>query len=143
MPNQFKAAEVNGVPFSVILGEDEIAQGKVKIKENGLRDGHPEKDGVMVNLDSLVSEVKQRLKRKADIDNMTRKADGLRVVGGIKSDKAKAEAIPAEEPTAEAPATNPTESAPSKESAEPASETEKSAEQSPLSQEAIGAVPAS
>ncbi|TGO09162.1 hypothetical protein BTUL_0177g00210 [Botrytis tulipae] len=143
LPNQFKAAEVNGVPFSVILGEDEIAQGKVKIKENGLRDGHPEKDGVMVNLDALVSEVKQRLKRKADIDNMTRKADGLRVVGGIKDDKAKIEAIPAEAPTSEASATNPTGSAPSTEGAEPASETEKPAEESPLSQEAIGAVPAS
>lgn len=143
MPNQFKAAEVNGVPFSVILGEDEIAQGKVKIKENGLRDGHPEKDGVMVNLDALVSEVRQRLKRKADIDNMTRKADGLRVVGGIKDDKAKIEAIPAEAPTSEASASNPTDSAPSAEGVEPASETEKPAEESPLSQEAIGAVPAS
>lgn len=142
MPNQFKAAEVNGVPFSVILGEDEIAQGKVKIKENGLRDGHPEKDGVMVNLDALVSEVKQRLKRKADIDNMTRKADGLRVVGGIKDDKAKAEAILAGESTTEASATKSTE-APSNESAEPAPETEKPAEESLLSQEAIGAVPAS
>lgn len=142
MPNQFKAAEVNGVPFSVILGEDEIAQGKVKIKENGLRDGHPEKDGVMVNLDALVSEVKQRLKRKADIDNLTRKADGLRVVGGIKDNKAKTEAIPTEESTSEAPATNPTGST-SAESAEPASEAEKPAEESPLSQEAIGAIPAS
>jgi hypothetical protein len=84
LPNQFKAAELNGVPFSIILGEDEVAQGKVKIKENGLREGHPEKDGVVVNLEDLVSEVKQRLKRKADLDNMAQKAGGLRVVGGIK-----------------------------------------------------------
>jgi histidyl-tRNA synthetase len=137
LPNQFKAAEVNAVPFSVILGEDEVAQGKVKIKENGLREGHPEKDGVVVNLEDLVSEVKQRLKRKADLDNMAQKAGGLRVVGGIKDDKAKTENA-TEEP---APATS--ESAESPKPTEPVSETEKPKEESPLSQEAIGAIPAS
>jgi histidyl-tRNA synthetase len=86
LPNQFKAAEVNGTPMSIIIGEDEIAQGKIKIKENGLRDGHPEKEGVLVNLTDLVYEVKQRLRRKANLDNMTKEAEGLRVVGGIKSE---------------------------------------------------------
>lgn len=137
MPNQFKAAEVNGVPFSVILGEDEVAQGKVKIKENGLREGHPEKDGVVVNLEDLVSEIKQRLKRKADLDNMAQKAGGLRVVGGIKDSKPKTEDVMEET----VPTTS--ESAESLKPTEPVSETEKPKEESPLSQEAIGAIPAS
>ena len=79
--NQFEAADINGVPFAVILGEDEVAQGKVKIKEMGLQDGHPEKDGVLVNLSDLVAEVKYRIKRKAELDGMTQQAEGLRVVG--------------------------------------------------------------
>lgn len=87
LPNQFKAAEVNGVPFAVVLGEEEVAQGKVKIKEMGLRDGHPEKEGVLVNLDDLVAEVKQRLRRKAELDDMTKQAEGLKVVGGVKGEK--------------------------------------------------------
>jgi histidyl-tRNA synthetase len=70
----------------VIIGEDEIAQGKVKIKENGLREGHPEKEGVLVNISDLVSEIKQRLKRKADLDSVTREAEGLKVVGGIRGE---------------------------------------------------------
>ncbi|KAL7628767.1 Cytoplasmic and mitochondrial histidine tRNA synthetase [Parahypoxylon ruwenzoriense] len=105
LPNQFKAAEVNGVPFAVILGEDELAQGKIKIKEMGLRDDHPEKEGVLVNLSNLVEEVKQRLLRKRELDEMTRRAEGLRVVRGIKGDDATpvpAETIPAETVPAEA-----------------------------------------
>ncbi|KAH9908914.1 hypothetical protein F4778DRAFT_204033 [Xylariomycetidae sp. FL2044] len=86
LPNQFKAAEVNGVPFAVVLGEEELAQGKVKIKEMGLRDGHPEKEGVLVNLSELVQEVKQRLLRKQELDGITRQAEGLRVVQGIRGE---------------------------------------------------------
>ena len=41
LPQQFKAAEVNGVPFAVILGDDELAEGKCKIKEMGLEEGPP------------------------------------------------------------------------------------------------------
>ncbi|KAI4143314.1 MAG: hypothetical protein LQ340_007048 [Diploschistes diacapsis] len=66
LPAQFKLAEAGGVPFAVILGEEEQAQGKVKIKEMGLPDGHPEKDGVPVDLKDLVSEVRARLRRKAE-----------------------------------------------------------------------------
>ncbi|CAL3963973.1 unnamed protein product [Diplocarpon coronariae] len=86
LPNQFKAAEVNGVPFSIVIGEDEVAQGKVRIKEMGLRDGHPEKEGVLIDLANIAVEVKQRLKRKADLDQFVMEADGLKVVGGIKSE---------------------------------------------------------
>ncbi len=62
---QFKAAESDAVPYAVILGEEEQAAGKVKIKEMGLPDGHPEKDGVLVSITELPTEVKKRLAKKA------------------------------------------------------------------------------
>ncbi|KAK7394078.1 Cytoplasmic and mitochondrial histidine tRNA synthetase [Neonectria punicea] len=95
VPAQFKAAEVNGVPFAIFLGEDEVAQGKVKIKEMGLQDGHPEKEGVLVDIKDMTREVKVRLQRKRELDEMTRQAEGLRVVHGIKGDEVKAEKAPA------------------------------------------------
>jgi histidyl-tRNA synthetase len=96
LQNQFKAAEVNSVPFAVVLGEDEVAQGKVKIKEMGLRDGHPEKEGVLVNLTDLVEEVKHRIQRKAELDEIIIQAEGLKVVGGVKGEPEK-EADPSQE----------------------------------------------
>jgi histidyl-tRNA synthetase len=102
--------------MAVVIGEDEVAQGKVKIKEMGLREGHPEKDGVLVNLADIVPEIRQRLKRKANLDQLVQEAEGLRVVDGIKGEPERVEDVP---------------------------ETEKPAGESPLSQEAIGAVPAS
>ncbi|KAF7592193.1 Cytoplasmic and mitochondrial histidine tRNA synthetase [Aspergillus hancockii] len=66
LPQQFKAAEQGGVPFAVILGEDELAAGKVRIKEMGLEEGHPEKEGVLVDLAVLPDEVKSRLAKKQD-----------------------------------------------------------------------------
>lgn len=62
LPQQFKAAENGGVPLAVILGEDELAKGIVKVKEMGLPDGHPEKEGVDVKREELVAEVRKRLK---------------------------------------------------------------------------------
>ncbi len=38
-----------------------MAQGQVKIKEMGLPKGHPEKDGVLVDLKDIVPEVQKRL----------------------------------------------------------------------------------
>ena len=70
LPAQFKSAEQNGIPFAVILGEDEQAQGKVKIKEMGLPEGHKDKDGIMVSLDNLVAEVRQRLKEKEESEDV-------------------------------------------------------------------------
>jgi len=58
---QFKAAETNGVPFAVILGEEELARGEVKLKELGLPEGHLEKEGVTVSLENLTEEVKKRI----------------------------------------------------------------------------------
>ena len=77
---QFEAAEVNGVPFAIVLGEDELAQGKVKVKEMGLPNGHPEKEGVLVEISSLVSEVRQRIARKTDVvDELAQEIAGVTV----------------------------------------------------------------
>lgn len=88
LPAQFKSAETGGVPFAVILGEDEQAQGKVKIKEMGLPEGHPEKDGVMVDLKDLVSEVRTRLSKKADEDSIGPVAESTNGLGIAESDRA-------------------------------------------------------
>lgn len=64
LPQQFKAAEANSVPFAVILGEEELAAGQIKIKEMGLPEGHAEKDGVLVQLVDLEREVKDRIARQ-------------------------------------------------------------------------------
>ncbi|PGH07399.1 hypothetical protein AJ79_06301 [Helicocarpus griseus UAMH5409] len=73
---QFEAAEANDVPFAVILGEDELAAGQVRVKEMGLEKGHPEKDGVLVNLTSLAEEVKARLERKRSAAAATNAGEG-------------------------------------------------------------------
>lgn len=64
LPQQFKAAEQGAIPFGIILGEEELAAGKCRIKEMGLPDGHPEKEGVEVELSSLVPELQTRLAKK-------------------------------------------------------------------------------
>lgn len=48
----------------MILGEDELAAGQVKIKEMGLPEGHPEKEGVSVDITNLVDEIKLRIDMK-------------------------------------------------------------------------------
>jgi len=59
---QFKQAETAGIPLAVILGEDELRDGKVKIKVLGIRDeNNPEKDGVLVDRSSMVDEIRKRL----------------------------------------------------------------------------------
>lgn len=86
LPAQFKAAEVNGVPFAVILGDEELAAGKCRIKELGLPEGHPEKDGVMVELEHVAAEVKSRLNHQGVDASITA---GL---GGMNLDQAASEA---------------------------------------------------
>ncbi|KAK0515987.1 hypothetical protein JMJ35_002021 [Cladonia borealis] len=61
---QFKKAEESGIPFAVILGEEEVGRGEVRVKEMGLEEGHGEKDGVVVKMEGLVGEVRGRLERK-------------------------------------------------------------------------------
>ncbi len=71
LDEQFKDADKGGVPFAVIFGEEELAAGRVKIKELGLPEGHAEKEGVLVERSNLVEEVKTRLKRwQAEHDEM-------------------------------------------------------------------------
>ena len=41
-----------------------MAAGKAKIKEMGLKDNHPEKEGVEVELVSLVPELQARINKK-------------------------------------------------------------------------------
>jgi len=91
LPQQFKAAEVNGVPFAIILGDEELAAGKCKIKEMGLPDGHPEKEGVLIEMSRLVEEVRERLDRSqaAGIDSIEDAAKKLEVTN---LDEAAAEA---------------------------------------------------
>lgn len=84
LPAQFKSAEQNGIPFAVILGEDEQAQGKVKIKELGLPEGHPEKDGVMVDSKDLVQEVRERLREKAEGDGIVEGLNGISASEAVK-----------------------------------------------------------
>ncbi|KAI4860304.1 histidyl-tRNA synthetase [Hypoxylon rubiginosum] len=65
LPQQFKAAE--DVPLAVILGQDELADGKVRIKVLGTGKGGEEKkedekdQGLLVSRDNLVEEVKKLL----------------------------------------------------------------------------------
>lgn len=61
LPQQFKAAE--DAPLGVILGQDELAAGKVRLKTLGQGDDKSEdKDrGVLVKLDDLADEVKKLL----------------------------------------------------------------------------------
>ncbi|KAI4144411.1 MAG: hypothetical protein L6R39_004201 [Caloplaca ligustica] len=79
LPAQFRAADVNGVPFAIILGEDEQKAGKVKIKELGLPEGHPKKDGVMVNKTDLVQEVRSRLEKQRQTNAVTASTDTLSI----------------------------------------------------------------
>lgn len=73
---------------------------------------------MLVNLSDLVPEVKARLERKARLDSLAIAAEGLRVVGGLKQEE-------------------------SQKAEESVQDAEKATEEMPLSQEAIGAVPAS
>ena len=86
LPAQFKAAESASVPLAVILGEDEQAAGQVKVKEMGLPEGHPEKDGVLVDIKDLTAEIKKRLALKAEttgqLADLVREAVGLTVGNG-------------------------------------------------------------
>ena len=72
--------------------QDELAQGKAKLKEMGLPEDHPLKEGELISLDNLVEEVQARLVRKQELDGITQQAEGLKVVDGIKGEEVKAAA---------------------------------------------------
>lgn len=71
LQNQFKAAENSKVPWCVILGEDELKAGKVKIKEMGLPEGHAEKDGIIVEKANLIAELQGRFSQKVSLPDRT------------------------------------------------------------------------
>lgn len=79
LPAQFKQAEFSDIPFAIIMGEDEQAQGKVKIKEMGLSEGHPEKDGILVPIADIVGEVQKRLSQKRDEESLAGATNGLKI----------------------------------------------------------------
>jgi histidyl-tRNA synthetase len=66
---QFKSAETGGVPLGIIIGEDELKAGKVKVKVMGLPDGHPDKEGKLVEKTELVAECKRLLAEEAQKTN--------------------------------------------------------------------------
>lgn len=78
---QFKAAEDGGIPFGIIIGEDELAAGKVRIKEMGLDKDHPEKEGVEVELASLIPELQARLAKKlgGSVVSLAQQLQGVQV----------------------------------------------------------------
>lgn len=88
------------MPFAIFLGDDEVAAGKVKVKEMGLREGHPEKEGILVDLEDMVREVKIRLQRKKELDEVTLQAEGLKVADGIKGEDKAPEELQAAPDTA-------------------------------------------
>lgn len=61
LPQQFKAA--GGVPFAVILGQDELVAGKLKIKVLGLSDGHSRQRRCLIEKPDLATEVRKRLQQ--------------------------------------------------------------------------------
>lgn len=92
---QFKAAEVNKVPFAVILGEEELVAGQVRLKQMGLADNHPEKEGVLVAITELPGEIRRRLDQIERLDQLTVNASGLRVVDGMRGEDVKVQEIQA------------------------------------------------
>ena len=71
LPAQFKAADLNSVPFAIILGDEELAAGKCKIKTLGLPEGHPEKDGVLVEMANLENEMRRRIAEQGNSASLT------------------------------------------------------------------------
>ena len=82
---QFKKAEEGGIPFAVILGEEEMGRGEVRVKEMGLEEGHREKDGVLVKMGELVGDVRGRLDRKRrEVEEGKGVGEGNEVVKSMK-----------------------------------------------------------
>lgn len=52
----------------------------------GLGDNHPEKEGVLVTISDLVSEVRRRIDQLERLDQLAVNASGLRVVDGVKGE---------------------------------------------------------
>lgn len=76
--DQFKKAETAGVPIGVILGSDEIRDGKVKIKVMGLTDeSDPRKEGILVDAKDMIHEIGKTLE---DIKGQKAVRDGMQQI---------------------------------------------------------------
>lgn len=49
----------------------------------GLDEGHPEKDGVVVDISNLVDEVKRRIANQTDVGSLTEKAESLTIEAAV------------------------------------------------------------
>jgi len=58
----------------------------------GLPAGHPLKEGELISLDNLVEEVKLRITRKQQADQLAEQADQLKLVDGVEKDNNEAQA---------------------------------------------------
>ncbi len=59
---EFCEKEENQIPWTVIIGSDEVAKGLVRIKDQNLVTDDPNlKNGVLVSRSDLVMELKKRL----------------------------------------------------------------------------------
>lgn len=67
LQNQFKFAENAKIPWGVILGDDELKEGKVKLKAIGLPQGHPGKEDIVIERANLVPELKRRLAGEVEL----------------------------------------------------------------------------
>jgi histidyl-tRNA synthetase len=56
LPQQYKAAEQGNIPSAIILGKEELAAGKRRIKEMDFTEGHTKKKDVEGTSESLVLE---------------------------------------------------------------------------------------
>ena len=63
LPQQFKYAEAGCARAILILGDDELKAGQVRLKIPGLADGDPEKEGRLVAREQIVLEVKRLLQK--------------------------------------------------------------------------------
>ena len=88
----------------MVLGADEIKQGKVRIKELGLQEGHAEKEGVLVDLSVLVSEIKKRFEADSRAQQLDEGLESLKVAGEPNNDEPEKEKVlGAEKPAEESP----------------------------------------
>lgn len=75
---QFDAADKSGASVAVILGKEEFAEGKVRVKRLGQQ--FADDDGEIVPLEQVVSKVQEKLSEAKDdhgYDNVTRLLKGL------------------------------------------------------------------
>ncbi|KAK5071777.1 Cytoplasmic and mitochondrial histidine tRNA synthetase [Lithohypha guttulata] len=87
LPAQFKKADSKGARIGVILGEDEIRNGQVKVKIMGLTDdSDPRKEGILIPRGDLVKEVSGMLRELdgGEVEGVTKQMEGLGVDAGTR-----------------------------------------------------------